>query len=285
MPILKMLSRSRLSSLKQSLAYAFRVNTDEELPTAYLHNLRCQANDLNSMHSEFLFNQSFREAREGMVFFYHTILSFSPESTPFLDDDKLEDIARTYQQLRGDVISVGVPHTDTDAYHIHFVASGNRYRSNRASGLRKAELHDLKTDLELYIQNTYPELHHSSIQHGKGEYSASHTDDILSRKGSSIKDEIKQKVESCLERSSSRSEFISALNTLGLTHYERTEGQLTGILSETGKKYRFKTLGFKAEDLALETQGEKTQEQQLLEELKQIQSRTYDENQLELGEE
>ena len=134
------------------------------------------------------------------------------------------------------------------------------------------ELTQLKVEMETYVTKELG-LEYSSIEHGKGKaYFKEREENLIKHGGVSIKEMVKQDVITSLKQARSLSEFKELLHDHNLMHYERRQdGMPTGVISNTGKKYRFKTLDIQLEDyLDLNQNKDLEKEQKLLEKLKRI---------------
>ncbi|MEQ9263143.1 MAG: hypothetical protein RLP14_08285 [Owenweeksia sp.] len=279
MPVLKMLSRRNLS-FGHTLDYISR-DTAGGRSEPILHNLRSPYTDKKGIVDEFLNNEAYRKVTSGRVWYYHSILSLGEGDREQVTPEMMQAIAHKYLQLRGDIIAVALPHFDTNSPHIHVLESGTRYRENKSSGLRKKELHQLKVELEAFVKEQFPELEHSQVEHGKGKaYLKEPEYQLQKRTGTSERKYLKTLVHEAYTTATSKQDFLDKLLDHRYIHYERTDGVLTGVISPTtNRKYRFKTLGIAPEQIiALETQKERSQEQQLLNQLQHIRQNTNPKN-------
>lgn len=272
MPVLKMLGRHSLSGLKNSLRYILRENTpdrdDNLISPPLVHNIRAEVNDMNAVIEEFTTNEAYRIATSNRVYFYHSILSLSELDFENATPEVLEQITKHYLKLRGDVLAFSVAHYDSNP-HIHILESATFYRENKSSTLRKQEMHQLKVDLESYIQDQFPELKHSKVQHGKGMPYLSHKEqqanNKLLAKGKTLnKEEVQDIVLYCFEQAQSQQHFIQMLNENKLLHYERNQdGVPTGVIDiATNRKYRFKRFGITQQEILKLAQREQELEDQ-----------------------
>ncbi len=255
MPIIKMLSRRNLSSIDHSIHYVLREGKNEtfngQMVEPILHNLRSHKDDINGIVQEITQNESYRKITANRVYCYHTILSFSNLDKPNITIDKLKAITNKYLELRGNVCAYAIPHFNTESVHIHVIEGSTFYRESRSTTLSKADLQALKNQLETYVQDQFPELTHSRVRHGQNREYLTEQEYHLVKNGRSKKQELLALVMRCLKHAKSRTQFIQALNRIGILHYERNQdGVITGVIDpETGRKHRMKTLGISPEQI------------------------------------
>lgn len=272
MPIIKMLGRRQVSALTQTLAYISREAGNAEI-TPILHNLRSTPRDHEAIAHEFLTNEAYRKITSNRLYCFHTIISLADLDQEKATPEVLQEIANKYLELRGDILAYAIPHLDTASHHIHVLESGTRYRENKSSGLRKQELHNLKMELECFIEERFPQLEHSKVKHGKGKaYLKEAEYQLIKRKGTSEREQLQKLVQRAYSTAKSKQQFLDTLLDHGYTYYERnSDGIITGVLSESGRKYRFKTLGLSPDQImALESIHEQQEEEQLLNQLQNI---------------
>jgi len=240
-----------------------------------LHNLRSKANDHKVIAQEFLVNETYRKETANRLYCFHTILSLSDLDKEQATPEVLHAIAKKYLELRGDdILAYAMPHLDSEARHIHVLEGATRYRENRSSSLRKQELQQLKLDMEAFIKEQFPQLEHSEVIHGTGKtYTQEAEYQLQKRTGKESK---RQQLTTLVHRAHSQAngkqQFLDILAEAGFLHYERnSDGTPTGVISESGRKYRFKTMGISPEQImALETKKERTKEQALLKRLEKL---------------
>lgn len=271
MPILKILSRRQLSAIEHTLNYITREGSGVSKPL--LHNLRSSMKDRDALVNEFIVNEAYRKITSNRIYCYHSILSLSDLDKKQATPKVMQAIAQKYLDLRGDILAVVVPHNNTDSPHLHILESATLYREGKSSGLRKQELHNLKMELEYFIQERFPELENSGVEHGKGKpYVKEPEIQLLNRKGTSEREQLQKLIQNAYSSANSKQQFLDILQDQGYLHYQRnSDGIPTGLLSESGRKYRFKTLGLSFEKIMeLESKIEKQQEEKLLNQLKEI---------------
>lgn len=280
MPILKMLSRQSPQAIFQTLSYITRDAQNQGL--GWLKNLRSDLTDHNGLVEEIINSEAYRKVTSNRVYCYHTILSMSDRDQAKVTPEILKKIAQKYLELRGEVQAVAVPHFDMDSRHIHVLESGSYYRNGKASGLRKEALTQLKQELEVFVQEQFPELEHSLVQHGQNKaYLQEQEFRLLQREGSSKKKVLAELVQNVFRNARSQEQFLAELANNGLIHYERrSDGIPTGVISETGKKYRFSTLGVSEQQIQdLRTIQEQSREQKLLDRLESLRRKGKSQNQ------
>ena len=285
MPLIKILSRHSLSAIEHSIRYVLNEGktaaSDGEVVQPILQNLRCDPTDIEGLANELIANESYRKLTSNRVFMFHEIVSFGSGDKSVLTPEIVQDVTQKYLQLRGDdLVALAIPHFNTESVHCHILSGATRFRDSVSSGLRKSELGDIKVKLENYVNEKYPQLEHSSIFHGQAKAYVSEKQYQLEKRGLSIKQELKELVVELLSSSNSLSQFIDKLAKNGYLAYERNrDGKITGIVSESGRKHRFSTLGIAPSQIQqLETASELSREEKLLQRLKRINQNTRNEN-------
>lgn len=260
--ILKVLSRHSLN-FKSLLRYIFN-EAKADISNAITHNLKTDG--IDEMAKEYMENESFRiQERKDSVRMYHEILSFSNKDRGEITEEITVDIARKYIELRGkDGIYGGAIHKDKEHIHIHFCVSGLKYRTGWAFRKSKAELQSIKVELQGYHKDRYPHLSESFCEHGKGGKYVKDRD-WHKQKRERVKAGIEQVVLTCFKKSKTLNGFLEQLQSHNLHYYER-KGNIEGIISPEGIKFRFKRLGI---DIATLKSG-LTKERQLLKEIAEL---------------
>ena len=124
------------------------------------HNL----NPTCDLAEQFERNDQYRKRRSGGVVSYHEILSFHANDRLHLTTVILEDLARKYIELRGsNALCYAAPHLSELHPHIHFVFSGNHYRSAKTLRLGHAAFRRIRREIEAYQVERYPKLEHSIV--------------------------------------------------------------------------------------------------------------------------
>lgn len=98
---------------------------------------------------------------------YHEVISFSPESTPYLNRRVIKDLVHQYLELRSvNQLVCGAVHFENNKnYHAHLVLSGLK-RDGYSARISKAKFESIKKQLQEYQIQKYPELSHSVVAHG-----------------------------------------------------------------------------------------------------------------------
>lgn len=248
--ILKILTR-KSPGFKSLIDYMLKEGKGENggKPELMTHNMR--GSQQKEWVREFYENEAYRQRqRSNQVYLYHEIISFSNQDTAKISKEMLKDIAEKYISLRGDTgMYIASFHVEgKDHQHIHFCTSGLEYRTGVPLRLSRADLLNVKQELQRYQQERYPELSNSLPKHGRGVGNKSNPEwRAEQRNGTSIKRDIAKRVQSLFEQSKSQNDFYAMLQDEGLYNYERG-GKVTGICyGDT--KYRFNSLGIDMERL------------------------------------
>jgi hypothetical protein len=268
--IVKILTRHS-PSYESLLKYILQEDkTKDEKQITITHNIR--SHDPKDWPREFIQNEAFRKyPRSNQIYLYHEILSFSSrEDEKNVTPEMIEDISRQYINLRGNKgIYIGVPHRDKDHVHIHFCTSGLEYRNGKAFRLSKEDLHLVKTKLQEYHKEKYPQIDQSTVGHGKGKAYVTDREWYATHKAQRTlhKETLKHHLKDAFSKAKTQNEFLALLREAGLHHYERN-GKPTGIVFED-MKFRFTRLGMEKEQL-YSLPIDKTEEQKVLDEIQHI---------------
>lgn len=230
------------------------------------HNIKSKS--INGFIKEFKENADRRiHTRKDQVLLHHTILSWSNKDAHLLNDKKLRAIAKEYIQQRSHTsLFLITKHQDKAHIHLHCVMSGTQL-NGKASRISRQEFADLKKNMDLFQQKHFPELTHSSPQHGKA-----HEEKVVAEskfeRFHSKKEEVITLLQDTLSSSRSLDCFLTELSKSGIQPYYRGDEQtLTGVMLENGQKYRLSSLGVKEKVEELIMSQEKEDK-----ELKEIQS-------------
>lgn len=189
---------------------------------------------------------------------YHEILAFSEETSMYLTNDKLQDIARIYMKIRDPKQSckaIAAVHWEKKHVHIHLVISSNHIGSDRSSDMRmdNKNYYEIRRNLERETLGKYPELVESTVYleleeikkivprkyHSKIKTPAKESKNFGKQTKKQL---VSTQVQKILDESSSLNDFQNRLkNNKNLQPYFRND-KLQGVIADS-KKYRLKTLG------------------------------------------
>ena len=264
--ILKNLTRR--SNTGQLVNYLFKQEKDNKPKPILKHNLRSRTT--KGWTKEF--DQNFESRihrRSNNISLHHTIISFSNKDKNQINPELLKDITKKYIELRGkENIYLASSHHDKEHIHLHIVMSSTKLITGESNRISRQEFKDLKLALDAYQKEKFPELKHSLPAHGKSQklQLSDPEQKLQDREGKlSQKQELFQAVQSAYARSKSVDNFLSEIKSGGYKTYERG-GKVYGLEDESGRHYRFSTLGFdlnKLEDKDRQTQEEAKQLQEL----------------------
>ncbi|MBK6573958.1 MAG: relaxase/mobilization nuclease domain-containing protein [Saprospiraceae bacterium] len=264
--ILKNLTRR--SNTGQLVNYLFKQEKDNYPKPVLKHNLKSHTTkgwtkELNN-NFELRLNK-----RKDNIRLHHTIISFSNKDKKQINPELLKDITKKYIELRGkDNIYLASSHHDKEHIHLHIVMSSTKLITGESNRISRQEFRDLKLALDEYQKEKYPELVNSLPAHGKSQKLQLSDPELKLQvwQGKlSEKQELFQTVETVYNQSKSVDNFLSELKSEGINSYSRG-GKVYGVEDESGKHYRFKTLGFelkKLEELDRQAQEEAKQLQEL----------------------
>ncbi|OFX27007.1 MAG: hypothetical protein A2033_16055 [Bacteroidetes bacterium GWA2_31_9] len=224
-------------------------------------------------------NSKYRKLRKGSVIFYHEILSFAKESTPFLSSDVLEDITRKYISLRAEnAICYAKPHFDKEHIHMHICISANEYRSGKVLNMNNKEYERVRRNIEQYQLEQYPELKDSVVYLNKPE---KHKQNAIDKDKNRRKENeyqlkahtdkptnkeiITARIMDLFRQSTNEAEFFDLILQQADIELYSYRGKTKGVIYG-GKKFRFGTIGIDKEKLMeLESHENKLINQRMIE--------------------
>ena len=196
-------------------------------------------------------NDKYRKVRKGGVVLYHEVLSFSPKNKAHITQAMVEDLAYKYISIRAkNGVCFAKPHVHEKHIHVHFLFSGVELESSRTLRMDNSKFKEIRLEIERY-QLKYPELKHSIVYLNKEkrreksnvkdkEFQAKKR---LKKEGKiSQKERVYQLLQEAISKSDTLDDFYKNVEKQGLKIYSRGKNKRTGIILETGKKYRFSTV-------------------------------------------
>ena len=192
-----------------------------------------------------------RTVRKDGVKFHHVVMSFHPNSTPHLTEDKLSDLAYKFLELRAfNGLAYGALHKSEGHQHLHFMISNARVDDpKKAIRLDNEAFRKIQTDMELYQAEKYPELSESIVYNKlkeKDKYRKPEDRETTKRSLIDIIDQVFNRADS----RDLKSFCENADSTPGLTVYHYRD-KAAGI-EYSGRKWRWSTLGFGTQIKTLE---------------------------------
>ena len=215
-----------------------------------IHNLL--GDSVGDFAKEFQDNFRFARQRKGGVVVYHEIISFHPDDREKLSPEIIEEFSKEWLCRRAPLaLAYGHIHNHGNAPHLHLAISSNNIKSKNKLRLTRAEFRACQVELEEIQQQRYPDLIKSIAQKRRSPDRPRRTmperqrNSRLKKEGQareSQKDMTRGIVGQCAEFANSGTEFEKLLSKQGLEIYRR--GKNHGVKLETGRKFRFVTLGF-----------------------------------------
>lgn len=228
-------------------AYSDKDRATEENSFSFFHNILSR--DVNSIVNEFETNDTFRKKRTNGLALHHIILSFNPEDSDNITLGMLNDLVQKFIELRGDdTLYFGRLHNSDGHPHVHLIMSANKYRSNQSTRISKKEFQRIHRELEAYQQQKYPELSQSLVKVGDIDFSnrpkgLTEPEKHISSRGQNVqKVTLKNQILGLLRKSNTTADFYDLIREKGFDIYKRN-GKISGIISRSGRKFRFTTLG------------------------------------------
>lgn len=244
--IIKSMSRKQ-PSFRQLIDY---MNKDKSKEAIFHNFYATDRTTTEEIITEFEKNSALLSKRKNGNYLYHEILSLE---LPYIESEKLDNalihISEMYLEERAKhQLAYAVIHKDTDNLHIHFCISANNIDEPTRVRLSKSTFSKIQKNLENYVLQEYPELGQSKIYNqdynNKEQLKTTSREQEFKKRTKKIskKEELKNTLHGCFELANSQNELITVLNDKGFSLY--TRGKTIGIENtETGRKYRFKTLG------------------------------------------
>jgi hypothetical protein len=264
--ILKNLTRR--SNTGQLVNYLFKQEKDNKPKPILKHNLRSRTTKGWTKELDKNFESRIHKRKDN-IRLHHTIISFSNRDKKQINAELLKDITKKYIELRGKGnIYLASSHHDKEHIHLHIVMSATKLITGESNRISRQEFKDLKIALDRYQKEKYPELVNSLPSHGKSQKLQLSDPELKlqDREGKlSQKQGLLETVETVYSRSKSLDNFLSELKSEGVNTYYRG-GKVYGVEDESGRHYRFKTLGIdlrKLEELDRQAQVEAKQLQEL----------------------
>lgn len=235
------------------------------------HNIR--ARSIKGFCKEFQKNESYRLVkRRDSVKLFHTIIAFSNKDREKINDALLKDIADKFISLRGtNNIYCGSSHLNTNSIHMHIIVSGCQL-NGRSSRMSKQQFSSLKTKLQEYQKEKYPELSNSIVAHDKGTHLSQEAliKSVIAERQTN-KETLIKNIEVAYSNSISKEHFLSKLNEIGYNTYTRNN-KLQGIRIGNSK-YRFSRLGIPDSRLRALNQTKEKEQLKTLHEIRNSQNK------------
>lgn len=159
---------SKKSSIKKLITYVFDPNkmkdkNGEELIVKQM----ISGYDKSKWADQFKQNDELRNFQHSKrTVLRHELISFSPESAPYLSRETLKTIAKYYLSNRAPrAMGVATIHYDENL-HIHFIIAGVSIDGDSTRISRK-NFKDFKIQLQEFQKQNFPELSHSVVDHSK----------------------------------------------------------------------------------------------------------------------
>lgn len=251
--IIKSLARKQ-PTFRELVAYFHREDKPDGLPLTLRHNLWAEEHELDELVDEFESNHQCLPQRKNGNALYHEIISLPQglKADRKQQERALIDLGQKYLSARApEQLGYGVVHFERDHLHLHLMISSNAVGSRTRSRLSKAQFSEIQKDLEQYQCQKYPELGQDRYYGQDREPTQRRTrEDQMHRRQRQPTQKMKaqEAIERNLSASAGHQEFKKSLEAEGWRLYCRA-GTWGVEKSETGRRYRLKTLG-QAENLA-----------------------------------
>ena len=183
---------------------------------------------------------------------YHEIISLKVNSNDTKNiSNILKDLSLKYLKLRAkNALAYGKVHLEGKYPHIHLIISANELNSSKKVSLSKAKFAHIQREIEKYKELKYPNLEtQEPIYNRKNKTKLTQKEQEFKNRTKELskKEQIRKKLLSIFESSTSSDELLNELKKANLEIYQRANTVSVKNL-ETNKRYRLKTLGLE-EDL------------------------------------
>lgn len=261
--ILKSLSR-KTPSFGQLLHY-FDKHQAPGHAEYFTRNMFATADNKDAVEQEFLHNFQYLPQRSNGNAMYHEILVLTQNTgvSTEKEDQVLRELADLYCQLRApNQLVFGRIHTDKEHRHMHLMISSNSIKSPKRCRLKKADFSQIQQRVEQHLLDHFPELSVAPIytcERDPSQRKAPEREQALEQrtKAPSKKAQLQAQLVTIFEQSYSAQELRQALEDIGWRLYKRGKQQGVEPL-DTGRRYRFGTLGVQSDYDAFLERSERT---------------------------
>ncbi len=232
----------RTSSFKQLIEYMFSDKGRNEGSPDFVITQNVKGETIDGWVSQMEENEGHRIRKaKNDTKVLHEILSFHVNDKSQITTEKLKRITEEYIQMRSPIgMFVAVPHTEDGHVHVHICGSPLEYMSGKSLRMSRKEFQALKAAIQKFQFETYPELTHSIVDHGRkkeprmidARAHASHMTDL---------NLLTLWVKDCVRLQQPTEVILAALEEQGCTVYHRS-GKDAGVVYN-GRKYRLKRIG------------------------------------------
>lgn len=257
--IIKSMSRKTHRSTGAVPNYIYR-NADLNDPRSFVYKWNVFGRTPEAWIQQFRENLTYRQRRDlsgraNKVL--HEVISWhakdAPHITPEVMRTVLDEYART--RSRGRSMFVAIPHFDKEHVHIHLAVSSLEFRTGRSARMDRSDYRTFKQNLQ-ELEIHFPDIQYSLVDHmqptKRGQRITDAEYHYKNRTGKATKkDLLIDSIKQIHQQSISLDDFLKRLNDSGLKPYYRG-GRLSGIKTETGRSFRFSTLGLQEQVIELQ---------------------------------
>jgi len=267
--LIKMMSRplSR-PDLHQLITYINQGQESFDNEPHFMIRYNTTGNSAKKVSDDFKQNNSLikqrKGKRNGVV---HIILSWHEKEHHLLDDTKLFDFGQKFCELiNGDNSLIFCrPHYDKKNIHLHIAQSASLLNSGRSTRISKARLKEIQIEMNKYQKEYYKELKHSLLYLPELEKSRESSlgiplPDGLKEVDGSIRAKmrgttsqleiLRNQLLKLAKKYPEKQRFLKSINSESKIAVYSRNAKPTGIITETGKKYRFKRLALDIDNLS-----------------------------------
>ena len=267
--LIKMMSRPLSKpDLEQLISYINQKRKTFDDEPNFIIRYNTNGKNCKEVADDFIINNTFikqgKGKRNGVI---HIVLSWHKKEQHLLNDAILFDFGKKFCDLiNGDNSLIFLrPHYDKEAIHLHIAQSASLLGSQRSTRISKARLKEIQIEMNRYQQTKYKDLKHSLLYLPELEKQKKSTltgiplptkmkevdGSIRAKKRGqkSMLEILKTKLIEVAKNYPNKKDFLNALEIETEFSVYLRNNKATGIITDTGKKFRFSRLSFEIENL------------------------------------
>ena len=257
--------------LRQLISYINQSRKSFDDEPNFIIRYNTNGTNCKEVAEDFIYNNKFikqgKGKRNGVV---HIVLSWHKKEQHLLNDAILFDFGKKFCDLiNGDNSLIFLrPHYDKKAIHLHIAQSASLLGSSKSTRISKARLKEIQIEMNRYQQSKYKDLKHSLLYLPELEKQKKSTltgiplptkmkevdGSIRAKKRGqiSVLETLRLQLLELAKKHPKKEDFINTIeNEKDISVYFRND-KPTGIITKTGRKFRFKRLNIDIENLPKE---------------------------------
>ena len=226
----------------------------------FKHNV--YGNTISQWCDQFTENEQFRKLRrKDNTKLIHEIISWAKEDAPHIDSAFIKDFLHHYNKIRADrVMYVAVLHQDEPHTHLHIGMHALNFKTGFSITKKRGAYRSMLQELQAFHLNRYPDIKKSTVDFTSSKEKPYRDKEYQYKRRTGLqlkKDLLSQQLLNIYRQSTSLSDFLQHVQSQDITPYYR-RNKLTGVITQAGKKYRFRTLSITSEMLTNLDRQQKT---------------------------